>query len=316
MKIRKAYHDDQEKIESLLDLWKDSNNLKQYKNRLFKTNWESEEKSIGLVALNEKDEVVAFLGIFYSFRFYQSKRYKLANLTTFFVHPSSRGQKLTYRMIDFLITQEDLIIHAVTPIEGTYNIYLSNGFQDMPRKRILYWKIFKNKKKSKKQFGNCGFNHPANLTIDKENNQLLKNHKHFNCSIFYFWNDTTLDYLILKSKKNSLRQLFDFKILGYLGVLQSKLFKKNFTSSIIEYDEVYYCSNWKAFNKNRKKILLNYFKSTNKKALCFQSTKVNSSFEWPFIKTRFKVKPHFAYSKNINVNKLDLLYSELFVFDM
>ena len=316
MKIRKAYSSDQENIESLLNLWKDSNNLNLHKSRLFNPNWETEEKSIGLIAVNDSDEVLAFLGVFYSFRFYQSVMYKVANLTSFFVHPSSRGQKLTYRMIDFLKTQEDLIIHAVTPIEGTYNIYLKNGFQEMPKKRTLYWNVFKKFKKSNEPFESCGFNRPNNLIINEENNKILNDHKDFNCSIFYFWNHNTLDFLILKSNKNSFRQLYDYKVLGYLGVLQLKIFKKNFTSSIIEYDEVFFCSNWEEFNSNRRRLLTEYFRLTNKKVISFQTNRVSAPFEWPFIKTSFLVKPHFAYSNRLNVYELDLLYSEIFVLDL
>ena len=311
IEFRKAKTDDIPAINELLDHWLEIDSNIASRDLLFKKRWHNSEDYFGIVAFTNA-KIVGFLGVFFSDRIIENRNEKVASLTSFFILPECRCQKLTYKMVQYLKSIDDYIIYAITPIAGTFNVYLQNGFKAIDNKRFVYKKSILHSRKTENSVILTSNFESIERNLDNLNQQIFQDHKSFNCSHFYFEIDGKGLYIITKTETYNLGQLIGRKYFYYFSKLLSFLIKRNIASNLITMDEIYYCSNPSLLNAHWTLFLKKYFNFTKKKFLSVSTHVSNSSKKQ--LKFKFSKNSQFYYSKNELAPKdLDFLYSEIFV---
>jgi len=313
IEFRKAKEKDIPEINSLFDNWIEFDSTVKSRGLLFEKKWANSEDYFGIIAISGS-KIIGFLGVFFSDRLIKNKKRKIASLTSFYILPECRGQKLTYKMIQFLKSIDDYIIYAITPIPGTNNIYLNNGFKPLEKGRMIYKKPFL-------IFLQSDFNIQINPIdpniineLDQINQIIFLDHQHFNCEEIIFEIDGKKILLIIKSEIYSLGKLKNKKWFYYFSKILSLFTGKNIAENLIKVDEVYYCSDYILLKAYFTSFLKVFFNSKEISYLSFRSDYFKGRYENKFLKHRILKSDQFYYSRdNLLMEDLDLLYSELFV---
>lgn len=313
IEYKKAKEKDISGINSLFDNWIEFDSTVKSRKLLFEKKWANSEDYFGIIAISGI-KIIGFLGVFFSDRLIKNKKRKVASLTSFYILPEFRGQKLTYKMIQFLKTIDDYIIYALTPIPGTYNIYLSNGFKPLEKERMVYKKpVLKLFESSLVLNINPDLSNFSNELTDISQDILL-DHQYFNCKEIICELEGKNISLIIKTEILSLGKLINKKWFFYLSKILGTFIRKNIAENQVKVDEVYYCSDYQVLNGNLTIFLKAYFKSKESSFISFRSDYFRSRIENKFLKYRIIKSDQFYYSKDdLLMEDLDLLYSELFV---
>jgi hypothetical protein len=227
---------------------------------------------LGNILINDKEEVVGFLGTIFAKRVIKNETLLHCNLHTWIVEKKYRFQ--SFRLL-IPIIDRNILISTFSPTKSLEGLYEKLGF----KKRILASKVlFKFPLILQKNFNLTFYINDKNCEefLLKKDLKIFKDHLKKNVFNLFFFNSSDKEYVYLVVKKK---------------------LKKNFLSVI----EILYISNLSNYNKIKKNI---NFELVKKFKTPFIIINYASDDNYFFFKK--------AYCLNIPENfNFDLLYSEL-----
>ncbi|MCS6818838.1 MAG: hypothetical protein RMJ53_04005 [Chitinophagales bacterium] len=311
LSFRKVYPEDYALIEPLLK--KISDNPIKFM-PLFFNRWKSKESFVG-VAAEQQGNVKAFLGLVFSDREINGRTLTFCNLTTLIIDESLRGQKLSYKIIEFVKSLGDFVLTAITPIPSLYNMYESQGFKRVNDFRTIFWRMPLPGASS--GFKLISLNESANEILTQSERKILADHLEFNCLTLLFQSQKEHALLILKPYSAQRRKFITQRFLNYSDYAMRKIFNYSFLDTVITPLEVHYCSNYPFLLANIKAFAAHLFTLQEKIPGFFVRTFYCERFKNSYpLKNNFWHSRQLYFSEYISEEQFDTLYSEIFLLDL
>ena len=184
----------------------------------------------GNVLLNQKNEIIGFLGTMISDRLNENKNYVLCNLHTWIVNEAHR---LNSYLLLIPLLEKNYTITTFTPVKTLVGLYEKFGFKKIKMNyRIAFLFNFLGLFKRKKLI----LEKDQNNFLQKLNKNELKiynDHKHLSCLKFVIFdkdNPQSKSFIIALKKKKKL-----FSSLDLIFVSDSRLLRDNWVSVSLEF---------------------------------------------------------------------------------
>ncbi len=254
--------------------------------RIFNYKWDGMQDHVGY-HLEKHDEVVGFMGLVFSCRYKNNRRYEFCNMTSLIVKPEYRS--FTFLLLRKINLYPDTIFTGLGPISESYHLHKMQGFVPFEEHYKIIPVInglFFNKK-------NIFYHDSENLIekLDAENKRIFLDHENLKCKKILFYDKNEICLFIF----NITRQ-------KYRGISVTKI-------------HLNYISNLVFFNK-KIRLILSYYRA---KFGFFSAIYVDRRF---FLKAHTllslnkKINPPKIRSKKyINEIDIDALYSEKMLLD-
>lgn len=313
MEIKRVYAEDSEKIIELFNKYDQSGSSTQDKIKLFRHYWKCSEDHFGIMLI-DNEQTVAYLGLIFSNREFNGKTYKFCNLTSLIIDPAYRGQKIAYKFIQHVQSTGDYTITAITPIPALYNMYTQNGFKAVIDERKIFWRhpFFKKKDKTELLTGS----HLILPHLDETNKRIYLDHKDFNCLHYIFKNDNETCYIIIKKHQAQRRKFITNRWVNYLDFGLRKFLGLSFLNAFMESYEIHYASNYNFLCENMDSFAKMFFKKHNTSSFSLRIEHFNTYNPKYLIKNNYYHSHQMYYSKDIQPEQYDTLYSEIFILDI
>lgn len=277
--IEKTMRSDFEKIYPLLVLF-DSPFKKENWKKLFTYQWDGARDYVGY-HLKNKDNVIGFMGLIFSERNINKKKYVFCNITSLIVKPEFRAYTILF--IRKILSYKEIIFTGLGPIRDSFQLLTLAGFTPFEDN----YKIFPvaNGLFSKKENISQDESEKIFEKCDEENKRLLSDHLHLSCQFVLFEYLTEQCLLIYHTDKQ-------------------KHYKINVNKIYIRY-----ISNTTFFNRHVL-FVLNFFM---KKYGLFSAVYVDGGFftKKLLLKIGKKINPPKIRNKVYENVKIDALYSEV-----
>ena len=313
MEFKKIYESDFDQVIPLLRKF-DTELGGEKSKLLFKKNWCVSIDFCG-VAIADNNEIIAYLGLFFSDRIINGKSCIFCNLSSLIIDERYRGQKLSHKIIQYLQSLGDFSLTAITPIPSLYKMYSSNGFISLDDFRTILWKYpFA---QSSQKFSLLSNYSEIQNYLNVNELKIFTDHKYFNCRILLFKTDNDYALLIIKNKSSQRKKFLTSKPINYINWFTLKFFEYSFLDSVMICPEVHYCSNYKFFINNIAHFSTKYFSQYPKyTCFCLRSDFAKMyQLKYP-LKSNFRHSRQMFFSRSLPPESYDTLYSEIFVLDM
>ena len=281
--VRKAVKQDFEKIYPLFKKFKNPRLSKENWEQLFVDHWKNAEGYFGYV-LENRENIVGFLGLIFSHRLLNNKKEKFCNLTSWVVEEKYRNQSLSLLAPVLKLKDYTLTIHTAS--KETYAVARKLGFQDLesrlriilPMPSLLTWFTF-----CKVEIDGSDFS----KTLPKQALQIYKDHLSFGC--FHVRVQTSL---------------------GECYIVGTKIYRKK-----IPFSQIHHISHPNIFAKFAGHISLSICLEIKSVAIIIderflQGNTIKISKVWPL------PHPRVYKTNSLVQNDIDSLYSELPILNL
>lgn len=198
IKVKKTYLYDFDKIYPLLTKF-DSPYSREDWMRIFSYDWDGAEDYVGF-HLECDSRVVGFMGLIFSCRYRNDKRYAFCNITSLIVEDDYRAAAIL--LIRKLKSLDNTILTGLNPIDESYKILKMIGFSDYETRYIVIPTINHLRGLGKRKVDVYGV--PALLDrVDSESRRIVVDHVDLNSnSVFFDFNGNCclLVYKILNQR--------------------------------------------------------------------------------------------------------------------
>lgn len=126
VEIKKTYPADFERVYPLLQTF-DSPYSKETWQKIFTYRWDGAEDYVGF-HLEKAGQVVGFMGLIFSRRYYRHRHYTFCNITSLIVEPDYRA--VTIFLLRKLKSLDHVIFTGLRPIQESYRMLTMMGFRD------------------------------------------------------------------------------------------------------------------------------------------------------------------------------------------
>lgn len=313
LQFKKVYPTDYEHIKPLLQQYISAEEQKDKFPLLFLHHWKCSIDFCG-VMVEDEGKAIAYLGVIFSDRRINEKSEVFGNLTTLIINEKYRGQKLTHRIIQYLQSQGNFSLTAITPIPSLYGMYKSNSFTDLNDCRTVFWKNPFAAKPAMARLITDGAEVEKYLTDGSL--QIYMDHKRFNCRMWVFQKNNEAAFVVMKDMKAQRRKFVTQKSINYLDWGFRKFFKTDLLSPIMSCSEIHYCDNYPLLMNHFNDFAALAFKQPWVKAVSVRqevAMKYKPVYWW---KNQFYHSRQMFFSKSVPIENYDTLYSEIFVLDM
>lgn len=275
---------------------------------LFHYFWEIDSPITGVKVLKGDGKPVAYLGLIFSYRVINEKRYLFINFTSLIIDSSLRGAGITDRIVKYVIQHyPDASLTAITPIPILYKMYERNGFKEIGNKKWLIWG---------RERGSVSIVENKQLNFDELTNQVLADHAQFNCHIIKLHIHHSTIAMIGKVKKNRKRKFIEDRFFNLTDTLLRRTIGYSPLDEMISVMEIYYVSDDSVFCEFAQSIA-NYLKlNVGTEAMVFHSNVTKGKQPVSKMLANYTDFNQLFRSSTLDTVYMDNLYSEVFTLNL
>lgn len=313
MEFLKVYQEDKTEVINLFERF-DPDTLTRIKlEKLFEKHFESKEDYFG-VKITDKGKIIAYLGLIFNDRLVNSQSHTFCNLTSLIIDPNYRGQKLVYKIIQYVQSLGNFTLTAITPIPALYKMYERNGFKPLRDERLLLYPL---KEKVNSEFELIEQEEDIRPFLSGEKLKIYQAHSRFPCRLILFKGQGKSCLVLLKGQQFQKRRFVSSKWVNYLDYALRKLGGKGFLGKTCEVQEIQYASDQSFLLSNINEFAQLFFASYPEKYLDLRLEWLEGkALPYRGKSSLFHHSRQLFYSKVIQSSQYDILYSEIFVLEM